>query len=141
MIEILKIVIKGSSGWCVADEAYHDKVTITGDCVAYEYHPRYASITNPFRKWSYKTNSPIFMKQYADLVEAMPAIVNRDPNIFCTDVGGIEFILTYSDKTKFKQTFLLPGDEFKDCFKIIKKMVPECEYVPAVLLTEDDYKD
>jgi len=55
--------------------------------------------------------------------------------MLCTDIGGIEFIITYSDQNKFKRIFFLPGDEFKDCFQIIERMVPECEYVPAVLIT------
>ncbi len=141
MVEISKIVIKGGSGWCVADEAYDDKVTVTSEGISYKYLPLIESRINPTRKWSYKTTSPIFEKHYADLVAAIPAVVNHATDQFCTDVSGIEFILTYSDKTKFKQTFFLPGDEFKDCFKIIKRMVPECEYVPAVLLTKDDYED
>lgn len=141
MIEISKIVIKGSSGWCPVDEAYDDKVTVTVESIAYEYHPKVETEINPSSKWSYKTTSPIFKRLYADLIEAMPAIVNHETDQFCTDIGGIEFILTYSDKTKFQQTFFLPGDEFKDCFRIIKHMVPECEYVPAVLITEEDYKD
>jgi len=140
MIEISKIVIKGASGYCCEDEAYYDKVTVTGESIAYEYHPMFETEINPSRKWSYKTTSPIFKKLYADLVEVMPVIVNHDTDMFCTDIGGIEFIITYSDKTKFKETFFLPGDEFKDCFQIIKRMVPECEYVPAVLITEDDYE-
>lgn len=141
MFEISKIVIKGSSGWCIADEAYDDKFTVTREGIAYEYHPMVETEINPTRKWSYKTTSPIFKKLYADLVEVMPAIVNHETDMWCTDIGGIEFILTYPDKTKFKHTFFLPGDEFNDCFEIIKHMVPESEYVPAVLLTRDDYTE
>ncbi len=141
MIEIYKIVIKGASGYCCTDEAYSDKFTITEESIAYEYHSMYETEINPSRKWSYKTNSSVFKKLYADLVEIMPVIVNHDTDMFCTDIGGIEFVITYYDKTKFKETFFLPGDEFKDCFQIIKQMVPECEYVPAVLITEDDYED
>jgi hypothetical protein len=141
VFEINKIVVKGSSGWGILDEAYDDKVTITGESIAYEYRPTIETEINPTRKWSYKTTSPIFKKLYADLVEVMPTVVNHDADLFCTDVGGIEFIVTYADKTKFRQMFFLPGDEFKDCFRIIKQMVPGCEYVPAVLLTRDDYQE
>lgn len=141
MNEISKIVIKGSSGYCCADEAYSDKISVTGESIAYEYIPMFKTEINPLRKWSYKTTSPVFKKLYADLVKVMPLIVNHGTEMFCTDIGGIEFIITYSDKTKFKETFFLPGDEFKECFQIIKRMVPECEYVPAVLMTEEDYED
>ena len=138
MIEISKIVIKSTSGYCCKDEAYSDKVTITKEGIAYEYKPMFEAEINSSRKWSYKTTSPVFKKLYADLVEVLPVIVNHDTDMFCTDIGGIEFIITYSDKTKFKETFFLPGDEFKDCFQIIKCMVPKCEYIPTVLITEDD---
>lgn len=140
MSKIIKIVIKGTSGWCCADEAYDDRVTVTEESIAYEYHPKIEKEINPSRKWSYKTTSPIFKKLYSDLLEIMPTIVNRDSFIFCTDVGWIEFIISYSDKIKFKARFFCTGDEFKDCFQIIKHMVPKSEYIPAVLLTEDDYK-
>ena len=138
---ISKIVIKGTSAWGCLDEAFNDKVTITEGSITYEYHPAIKTGVNPSRKWSYKTTSPIFEKLYADLVEIMPAVVNRDATVRCLDVGGIEFIVYYQDESKFKQTFFLPQDEFKDCFQIIKQMVPSCEYMPAVLLTEEDYQE
>ncbi|MEG0077330.1 hypothetical protein [Anaerorhabdus sp.] len=72
---------------------------------------------NPSRKWSYKTTSPIFKKLYADLVEVMPVIVNHDIDMFCPDIGEIEFIITYSDKTKFKKTFFLPEMSLRIVFK------------------------
>ncbi|WP_455821945.1 hypothetical protein [Clostridium butyricum] len=141
MSEISKIVIKGESGYCCVDEAYTDKVTVTWQSISYEYNPIFETEINPSRKWSYKTNSPGFKKLYADLVEVIPVIVNHDIDIFYTDIGKIEFIITYSDKTKLKKIFYIPGDEFKDCFQIIKRMVPGCECIPRVLMTEDDYED
>lgn len=56
------------------DEAYSDKITVTGGSIAYEYQPMFEK--KPSRKWSYKTNSPIFKKLYADLVDVMSVIVN-----------------------------------------------------------------
>lgn len=141
MSEISKIVIKGTSGFCCADETYEDKVTVTGESIAYEYRPLVETEINVSRQWAYKTTSPIFKKLFADLVKVMPAVVNYEEDMICSDVGEIEFILTYSDKSIFKRSFCLPGDEFGDCFRIIKQMVPGCEYVPAVLLTRDDYQE
>lgn len=62
MIEISKIVIKGASEYCCADEAYSDKVTVTEESIAYEYHPMFETEINPSRKWSYKTNSSVLKK-------------------------------------------------------------------------------
>ena len=112
MPDIIKIVIKGASGYCCSDEAYNDKVTITSDSIAYEYIPCLESELNPKRKWSYKTNSPLF-----------------------------KVLVTYSDKSNYKNIFWVPSDDFKDLFRIIKQMIPSTEYTPAVLLTSDDFED
>ncbi len=57
------------------------------------------------------------------------------------DIGETTFSVAYSDKTRRQRKFFLSGDSFKECFDIIKQMVPGCEYIPAVLLTSDDYSE
>lgn len=141
MADIIKIVIKGSSGYCCADEAYNDKVTITPESISYEYIPVMESEINPKRKWSYKTNSPIFQTWYSDVVAMIPGYFVGKITHFCTDIGGIEFNLTYSDKTKFKKICWVPGDDFKELFAAIRVMVPEGECTPVVLMTSKDYED
>lgn len=141
MRDIIKIVIKGGSGYGPAEEAYEDKVTIEADKISYEYCPLFESEINPRRKWSYKTDSPIYAKLFDELKQSMTIVTEREIKMFYTDIGSIEFIITYDDKTKFKKIFWVPGDEFRDSFAIIKHMVPGCEYVPAVLLTDEDYDD
>lgn len=138
---IARIVIKGASGYGSADEAYNDKVTITPTSISYEYKPMYESELNPSRKWSYKTNSPIFRMMYDKVAGMLPAIIERGIQEFCTDIGGIEFNITYSDKTKFKEIYWVPGDYFEELLVAIKCMVPETEYTPAVLLTSEDFDD
>ena len=96
---------------------------------------------NPKRKWSYKTDSPLFKVLYSRVVEILPRYLEEDIERFCTDIGGIEFIVTYSDKSKYKNIFWVPSDDFKDLFRIIKQMIPSTEYTPAVLLTSDDFED
>ena len=73
--EIIRVVIKGSSGYGPVEEAYNDKVTITRDSIRYEYTPYLASETNPVRKWSYKTTSPIFQKEFDTLTLLMPKVM------------------------------------------------------------------
>ncbi|MGN0727238.1 MAG: hypothetical protein ACI4LL_03710 [Anaerovoracaceae bacterium] len=141
MPDINRIVIKGSSGYCCVDEAFNDKVTITEDSISYEYIPYVESEINPKRKWSYKTSSPIFKVKYSEIAKKVEEAIQRNIEEFCTDIGGIEFNITYSDKTKFKETYWVPGDEFKELFSVIKSIVPETEYTPAVLLTSDDYDE
>ena len=43
--------------------------------------------------------------------------------------------------TRVTGDFILSGDDFKECFAINWQMVPGCEYVPAALLTSEDYAD
>ena len=60
---------------------------------------------------------------------------------FCTDIGGIEFNITYSDKTKFKETYWVTSDYFDELFTEIKSLVPETENIPVVLMTSKDYDE
>ena len=138
--DIIRVVIKGSSGYGPVDEAFNDKVTITRASIRYEYTPYLASETNPVRKWSYKTTSPIFQKEFKELTTLLPEVMTYEDE-FVTDVGAIIFTITYSDKSREVREFYLPGDDFRDVFAVVKKMVPDCEYVPAVLLTSEDYTE
>jgi len=141
MADIIRITIKGESGYGPVDEAYSDKVTIDRDSIRYEYKPVVESEINPPRKWSYKTSSPIFQKLFREAAAAVEVILNWEEEPFVTDLGVTSFTVTYADKTKATRDFILPGDDFKECFAIIKQMVPGCEYTPAVLLTSDDYDE
>ena len=138
---IVRIVIKGESGYCCAEEAYNDKVTITKDSIRYEYKPFFASEMNIARNWLYKTTGPVFQKLFDDLTILIPKAMTMDEELDVTDIGATTFVITYSDKTKAQKTYYLSGDDFKDVFSIIKQMVPGCEYTPAVLLTSEDYKE
>lgn len=63
-MDIVKIVIKGASGYCSVDEAYKDKISLTDSSISYEYKPHEMSRleNNVYRKWTYKTTSPIYNK-------------------------------------------------------------------------------
>ena len=139
MKEITRIVIKGESGYCPVDKAHSDKITIDHDTIKYEYKPVLEGEINVRRRWSYKTTSPIFQQLFRETAAAVEAILNWEEKPFVTDLGVTTFTVTYFDNTKATRDFTLPGDDFKECFAIIKQMVPGCEYTPAVLLTSEDY--
>ena len=141
MADIIRISIKGGSGYGPVDEAYSDKVTVDRGSIRYEYEPVVESDINVPRIWSYKTTSPIFLKLFNEAADAVEKILKREEKPFATDLGVTTFTVTYADKTKSTRDFILPGDDFKECFAIIKQMVPGCEYTPAVLLTSDDYDE
>ncbi len=141
MADIIRIIIMGESGYGPVDEAFTDKVTIDLDSIRYEYKPVVESKINVPRKWSYKTSSPIFQKRFKEVADSVETILHREEKPFVTDIGVTTFAVTYADKTQATRDFILPGDDFKERFAMIKQMVPACEYVPAVLLTSDDYSD
>lgn len=141
MAEIERIVIKSSTGYCCSDEAFKDKISITSMYIVYEYIPYLETEINPKRKWSYRTDSPIFKKVYSDIADMIPEILGREITEVYDDIGWIEFNITYIDKTRFKATYWVSGDYFEVLFKTIKRLIPECEYIPAVFLTSEDYKD
>ena len=53
MADIIRIIIKGGSGYGPVDEAYSDKVTIDRGSIRYEYEPVVESDIKVPRKWSY----------------------------------------------------------------------------------------
>ena len=138
MKDVIRITIKGSSGYGPYYEAYEDKVVISSDTIRYEFIPKVQTSNHTVSKWSYKTTSPKYDHLFRKTVTAVEEILNRDEYIFATDVGMTSFMIQYSDKTKQKREFFSPSDEFKDCFAIIKQMIPGCEEIPAVLRTFDD---
>lgn len=138
MKKIVKIVIKGCSGYGLEDEAYKDKITLTSDSISYEYIPAEKSEMNFQRKWSYKTNSPVFADTYSIVAGMIPSILEPKIMVASTDVGMIDFTVTYADKSKKNIRYCCTGDEFSECFAYIKSLVPSSEFVPEVLLTSDD---
>lgn len=135
---IIKVVIKGVSGFCCEDEAYHDRLIITPDGLNYEYIPLVESDINPKRKWKYTTTSPVYREMYRRIVEMTPGIIQSETVEECTDIGGIEFQITYADKSIVKKLYWVSGDYFAELFGLIKNIVPKCEYTPVVLLTSED---
>lgn len=139
MTEIVRILIKGTSGYGSIVDAYSDKVTITPDSIAYEYKPYIESDANRLVKWSYRTNNPAYKTLFRKVAEKVAAILAWDDGDFVTDIGSTTFVATYADKTRAQKELRLPNECFVDCFMLVKKMVPGLETVPAVLRTTEDY--
>ena len=137
--KIKEIVVKSSSGYGPVEEAYHDRIRITKNSIKYKYTPYQESRLNCSRKWSYKTSSPIFRKLFDDLALSIPDVFEIDPHLSAPDIGSITFRIEYSDQTIFKRTFYLPESVFKKQFSYIRQMVPACEYMPPLLLIQEDF--
>jgi hypothetical protein len=139
MAEIIGVVIKGSSGFCSIDDAYEDKITLTRQFISYKFKPEIESEANPSIKWNYKTNSSSFKIVFDEISKMIHNYIGENFYESYTCIGGIEFNVTYSDKTKMKKIYFLPGDSFKELFISIRKLIPTCEKIPQVLLISEDY--
>lgn len=140
---IIQIAIKGCSGYGPVDTAYDDKLTLTPTGIRYEYKPYLESDFNSTRKWSYKTNSPLFKVGFERVAEMIPSILEAEDTFLCTDVGMIDFTVTYEDKSKKHIRYWCTGDEFKECFTAINDLIPQTEMRPEVtrLYSEDIEED
>ena len=111
-MSIIKIVIKGCSGYGPVDMAYDDKLTLTQTSISYEYKPYMESETNPSRKWSHRTNSPLFKVGFERVVATMPSVLEPKEIWECTDVGMMDFTVMvymgYKDLNHFRATYLNP---------------------------------
>ena len=133
MTEIVKITLKGCSGYCSYDDAYDDKLVLTPSSISYDYVPLHESESNFTRKWSYKTNNHFFKIAFEKIASIMPNILSAEETFLCTDVGMVDFTVTYSDKTRKHIRYWCTGDHFSKCFSIIKELVPNGELTPEVL--------
>lgn len=133
-----RIVIKGESGFCSINEAYTDTVTITPDWIRYKYEPRELSEHNLPMSWAYQPSGLGYRALFDEVAEKVAGILEQDDEEFVADVGSTTFAVTYPNGTKKHRVFYLPGDDFAECFALVKKMVPSEEAIPRVLLTSDD---
>ena len=46
----------------------------------------------------------------------------------------------YEDGHREKTNYYCPSECFVEWFRVIKRMLPACEYTPVVLLTNEDYE-
>lgn len=131
--DIIKVNIKSSSGFVPLEDAYNDILSITSNSLSYEYVPVYITEVNQIQKWSYKTNNPNFITSFNKIAEMINDIMYTEILEHWCDIGEIEFIVTYEDKSKKRATFFLPPDYFETAFKEIKKLIPSLEQIPIIL--------
>lgn len=142
MEDIIRIIIKGASGYGPIDEAYEDKIVITSSSISYEYkpHPASNSKRNVYRKWSYKTTSPMFKEIYGRIAKMTPCFLHNREVLFVTDIGPTIITATFDDKHRETVNYFCPSEFFEDYFRTIKQLIPTCERTPAVLQTSEDFK-
>jgi hypothetical protein len=136
-----RITIKGSSGYCPVDVAFHDRISLTPNSIEYTYKPYYESEINRPQRWFYKTDSPMFSVLYHQVEVLLPRYLDSDEKLMCTDLGITEIIVTYEDKSCRSESWCCPSKWFSELFAVIKKMIPACEDVPEVLTANGDKKE
>ena len=62
----------------------------------------------------------------------MPSILAAENTILCTDVGMIDFTVTYEDKSKKHIRYWCTSDSFAECFSVINGLIPPMEMRPEV---------
>lgn len=137
-MDIIRITIKGSSGYGCVDDAYDDKVTLTSSSIEYNYKPVLETKEHKAKNWKYRTNNDSLESMFQKVAHMVHGILDMEPIENCTDVGVIEFVVTRSDHTKKTRAFLLPSDYFEECFSLIKTCIPPFEEIPMVLRTCDE---
>ncbi|MGO5337813.1 hypothetical protein ACTQZS_13605 [Bilifractor sp. LCP19S3_H10] len=141
LMKIIRITIKGSSGYCPVDIAFQDRISLTPHSIEYTYKPYYQSEMNRPRKWFYKTDSPIFAALYHQVETLLPRYLDSDEKLMYKDLGITEIIVTYEDKSRRTESWCCPSVWFSELFAVIKKMVPACEDVPEVLVTNENEEE
>lgn len=138
MKEIVKITIKGCSGYGPVDMAYDDKLTLTPTSISYEYKPYLESEMNPPRKWSHRMNSPLFKVGFERVVTTMLSVLEPEEVWECTDVGMMDFTVTYDDKSRKHIRYWCTPSAFPECCAAVRDLVPFTEMTPEVVRSHDD---
>ena len=117
-------------------------MTLTPSSISYEYKPDKVSRleTNIYRKWSYRTTSPIFPHIYSKVEEMTPSVLEGEEKL-SRDSSVSIITVTYKDGEKKTKAISPEEKKSVDYFRLIKKLVGKCEYIPAVLLTDEDYRE
>ena len=121
--DMIRITIKGTSGYTAPEYAYRDELTITRTRIFRDYEPRIPSEVNPPRQWSY----PLGLEHrqiWEDLITAVIEILHRGAASGMFDVGSRTFTVTYADGSEEERVFFLSSFAFKKCYELIDKLLP-----------------
>ena len=120
------------------DTDHQMRRTMTESSISYEYKLIDDTEGHSFRKWTYNTTSPEFKEVFREVAAMTPAVMDNDEDLLADDIGPTEITVTYDDRHQQRRCFFCPSEYFADYFRLIKKLVPQCERVPVVLRTEED---
>lgn len=131
--DIIRITIESFPGYCRADEAYEEELTIEPTGIRYYRKPYTETETNPSSHWSYHTESEKFRELFETLVPLIRKILSKSENVLAPDASGRGIHVTYSDHNSEGNTYTLMPQEYKEAAAVIRKMIPKFEESPEVL--------
>ena len=140
-MNIVKIVIKSTSGFCSVYEAYEDRITITPVSVEYEYKPACQNTENDCRKWLYKTTNKFFKELFNIIAVKTQEYLYSDMVLEACDAGTVTITAIFEDKHQETAEFAYDAEFFGDYFRLIKALVPTREDIPALLSADDDFEE
>lgn len=131
--DIIRITIESFPGFCRADEAYEEELTIEPTGIRYYRKPYTETETNPSGHWSYHTGSEKFRELFETLIPLIRKILSKSENVLAPDAPGRGIHVTYSDRTSEGNTYTLMPEEYKEVAAVIRKMIPKFEEKPELL--------
>jgi len=139
--DVVKIVVKGESGYGTLSDAYHGVLTITPNGTSYKYTPEEEREDNKPFEWSYKAKGEGYTKAYEDIVRNLNVILRPKDIPSACDVGELKIIVTYADKTKETRSYFATADSFPEFFNAIRSVIPFYEGTPFfAILYDDDWR-
>lgn len=131
--DIIRITIESFPGFCRADEACEEELTIEPTGIRYYRKPYTETETNPSSHWSYHTESEKFRELFETLVPLIRKVLVKAERGLVCDAPGRRIHVTYSDRTSEGNTYTLMPEEYKEVAAVIRKMIPKFEEKPELL--------
>ena len=133
MAEITKIVITKNPGYGCSSFMFQEKITLTANSIEYKLIPHMNNKEDAEIHWKYQSNSGTMKDKVKKAFDEIGKIIWLDENAACLDIGSIEFIITYLDKTKLKKNFWRPPTDFRSGLLAVRDLVPHLEQMPRFL--------
>ena len=133
MAEITKVTITKNPGYGCCSTMFQEKITLASNSIEYKLIPHMNNKRDAEKHWSYKSNSEAVRDIIKEAFGEFGKIVWLDENENCCDIGSLEFVITYSYKTKIKKVFWRPPIDFRAGFMAVRNLVPNTEKMPRFL--------
>ena len=133
MAEITSIKITKNPGYGCSSTMFQEKIKLTAHAIEYKLIPHMHNKRDAESYWKYQSDGEYFRDLVKEAFDELGKLVLLDDNKDCCDIGSMEFVITYSDKTKFKKTFWRPPTDFSSGLMVIRNLVPHTEQMPRFL--------